>query len=243
MITITWNNADFGTGYSDDIRSIDFDVEQLYKVNKNNDVPQFRTESTFTVQDTVVHKPDEIECALILTEDARIPVPNGDTSYGVLSRLSDSGVPFSIDASEQGTFMSYDNVVIKSMSNMVQIGVKYICRLIFSEIRTATAEIAEETVIEGETITVSTCEELFDNCEVDYVQTHFMLQNYNTVKTPEVVIAVKNAEKKTAEFAQFENGTTKFDGTDFDMADLLLDINTHIEVVAVGEATVRDVWT
>lgn len=144
MITITWNNADFGAGYSDDIRSIDFDVEQLYKVNKNNDVPQFRTESTFTVQDTVVHKPDEIECALILTEDARIPVPNGDTSYGVLSRLSDSGVPFSIDASEQGTFMSYDNVVIKSMSNMVQIGVKYICRLIFSEIRTATAEIADE---------------------------------------------------------------------------------------------------
>lgn len=127
--------------------SISFQIEQWYEISSQNEVPRYRTESNFTVNDAVIKLPDEIFVTLILTAQGTGVTTSREFAYGVLKRLSDNGVIIRLDASEQGTRTSYDNVVIKRMSNIVRVNEEYFCKLVFSEIRMSELSIALEEIL------------------------------------------------------------------------------------------------
>lgn len=165
MITLGWNTGDdtpTTVTTTELTGSIAFQIEQWYEISSQNEVPRYRTESTFTVSDAVIKMPDEIFVTLILASGVR----DRSASYGILKRLSDAGMVMKLDASEQGTFTSYDSVVIKRMSNIVRVNDEYFCKLVFSEIKTATSAFVEtDTVVDDKVVT-------FDEIGLEHTVTH-----------------------------------------------------------------------
>lgn len=238
MITLEWNTGDdtpTTVTTTELTGSIAFQIEQWYEISSQNEVPRYRTESTFTVSDAVIKIPDEIFVTLILTAQGTGVTTSREFAYSVLKQLSDNGTVIKLDASEQGTRTSYDRVVIKRMSNIVRVNEEYFCKLVFSEIRTAELAIVEETEVSGESYEI-TVENLGP---VDSVRTYFMGQNYITEKTDVVVTALEEAERKTEEFDNFSSDVDAFNGTEFAMTDFMSGLNAHISVIASGEATYK----